>query len=138
MRNIRLLFKKDIIEFLSSFKQGKIKDVLGMISTLGIVGIVYGFFVYVFGSFAKTYVMTDFGDILAQKIQQNFVPKFIPGEQEYSETVNDYDDSCYEAGLELFDAQKSVIQACVNNFKKSDITFIIGECGSGSKLCKII
>ena len=67
MRNIRLLFKKDLIEFLSSFKQGKIKDVVGMISTLGIVAIVYGFFVYVFGSFAKTYVMTDFGDILAQK-----------------------------------------------------------------------
>lgn len=67
MRNIKLLFKKDWIEFVSAFKQGKVKDVIGMFSSLCIVGIVYGFFVYVFGSFAKSYVATDFGNVILQK-----------------------------------------------------------------------
>lgn len=78
--------------------------------------------------------LTNFGDILARRIQESFIPKFIPGESEYDSKVDDYDDACYDAGIEIFDAQKAVIQASVNNLNKNDITFVIGEMGSGKTL----
>lgn len=75
--------------------------------------------------------LNTFGETLASRIQESFVPKFTPGQDEYIQTVHDFDDACYGAGIELFEAQKAVVQASVNNFKKSDVTFIIGEMGSG-------
>lgn len=72
-----------------------------------------------------------FGDILAERIQNSFVPKFNPQTDEYDEYVNNYDDSCYHNGIELYSAQKAVIQAAVNNFKTNDVTFVVGEMGSG-------
>lgn len=75
--------------------------------------------------------LNTFGELLASRIQESFVPKFTPGQDEYSQTVHDFDDACYGAGIEIFEAQKAVVQASVNNFKKSNVTFIIGEMGSG-------
>jgi superfamily II DNA or RNA helicase len=72
-----------------------------------------------------------FGDTLAHRIQQSFSPKFIPGTNNYDEYVNNYDDSCYYNGIELYNAQKATIQAAVNNLKVNNVTFVIGEMGCG-------
>ena len=65
-----------------------------------------------------------FGETLAEKIQTAFKPKFTPGEDEYDTYTNFVDDFMYhEANIELFEAQKSVIQATVNNLKVNDATF---------------
>lgn len=76
--------------------------------------------------------LANFGEILAEKIQTSFKPKFIPGEDKYDTFTNFVDDFMYhEANIELFEAQKSVIQAVVNNLKVNDSTFVIAEMGSG-------
>lgn len=72
-----------------------------------------------------------FGDILAERIQNSFVPKFDPSQGEYDEYVNNYDDSCFHNGIDLYNAQKAVIQASVNNLKVNNATFLIGEMGCG-------
>jgi hypothetical protein len=78
--------------------------------------------------------LTRFGETLAAKIQQSFIPKFIPGESIYDQRTEDYDDACFDGGIEIFEAQKAVMQASVNNLRTSDISFIIGEMGSGKTL----
>lgn len=76
--------------------------------------------------------LSSFGEILAQKIQTAFKPKFVPGEDKYDEFTNYIDDYMYnEANIELFEAQKSVVQAVVNDLETNDATFIIAEMGSG-------
>ena len=76
--------------------------------------------------------LNGFGEILAEKIQTAFKPKFIPGEDKYDTFTNYVDDFMYkEADIELFEAQKSVIQAVVNDLKVNDATFLIAEMGSG-------
>ena len=72
-----------------------------------------------------------FGDILAERIQNSFVPKFVPDSDDYSLYVNNYDDSCYHNGIELYKAQKATIQSAVENFKTNNVTFVIGEMGCG-------
>lgn len=72
-----------------------------------------------------------FGDILADRIQNSFVPKYDPETKDFDQYVNNYDDSCFHNGIELYDAQKATIQAAVNNFKKNNVTFVIGEMGCG-------
>ena len=72
-----------------------------------------------------------FGDILADRIQNSFVPKYNPESNEFSQYVNNYDDSCYHNGIELYKAQKATIQAAVNNLNENDVTFVIGEMGCG-------
>lgn len=75
--------------------------------------------------------LNTFGETLASRIQESFVPKFTPGQDDYSQSVHDFDDACYHAGIEIFEAQKAVVQASINNLKESDVTFVIGEMGSG-------
>ena len=72
-----------------------------------------------------------FGETLAERIQASFNPKFDPSKDEYTEWVNNYDDSCFHNGIELYQAQKAVIQASVNNLNKNNVTFVIGEMGCG-------
>lgn len=76
-----------------------------------------------------------FADTLAERIQNSFHPKFIPGQDEYSEYVNNYDDSCFYNGLELYNAQKAGIQSCVNNLNVNRTALVIAEMGSGSLVC---
>lgn len=73
-----------------------------------------------------------FGDILAERIQNSFVPKYNPNSNIYNEYVNNFDDSCYHNGIELYKAQKDTIQAAVNNLDVNDVTFVIGEMGCGN------
>lgn len=75
-----------------------------------------------------------FGDVLAEKIQKAFTPKFNPHEDEYDEYVNNYDDSCHYGGIEIYEAQKAVIQSAVKNMDKNKTTLVIGEMGVGKTL----
>ena len=78
--------------------------------------------------------LSCFGELLAEKIQNSFRPKFIPGDDPYDEFTNNVDDSVFSSNIEMYEAQKSVIQAAVNNLKVNDSTFVIGEMGSGKSL----
>lgn len=64
MQHIKLLFKRDIIENLSSFKNKK--DIIGFLSSCFLLLVIYGAFIYVFTHFAKMYISTDFGDVSAR------------------------------------------------------------------------
>ena len=73
-----------------------------------------------------------FGEGLAKKIQQSFKPKFTPGEDTYSNYLHNVDDYVYyNAGVNLYEAQRSAIQAIVNNMKINKNTFLVGEMGAG-------
>lgn len=64
MQHIKLLLKKDAIENVSSLKVKK--DILGILTSLLLIIAIYGVFIYVFNSFAKLYIGTDFGNVLNQ------------------------------------------------------------------------
>lgn len=67
MKTILLLFKKDRTEFLSSYRGDKQKrDVFGVISSVFIIALLYGTFIYVFNNFASSYLKKTFGDPSAQ------------------------------------------------------------------------
>jgi len=76
--------------------------------------------------------LASFRDVLARRIQNSFVPHFIPGQDEYSpmlEELVEYE--TYKGKLSLYDAQKDVVQATCNALGKQKATFIIGEMGVG-------
>ncbi len=72
-----------------------------------------------------------FGSMLANKIQQKFRPKFIPGTDMYSNYLMNLDDYIHHKGVELYAAQMAVIQASAKNFDINKHGFIVGEMGSG-------
>lgn len=73
-----------------------------------------------------------FGEGLAKKIQTSFRPKFIPGEDTYDNYLYNIDDYVYyNAGVNLYEAQRSAIQAIVNNMDLNKNTFLVGEMGAG-------
>ena len=73
-----------------------------------------------------------FGEFLAKKIQTSFKPKFIPGTDKYDQYVNDIDDFIHDKNkIELFEAQKSMIQAITNNWRINKSTILSGEMGAG-------
>ena len=74
---------------------------------------------------------------MCEKIKNTFKPKFNPFEDEYEKYVNYYDDSCYHGDINLYEAQRSVIQAAANNLKTSNFTLISGECGSGKTVMSL-
>lgn len=76
-----------------------------------------------------------FGEGLARKIQDSFRPKFIPGEDNYDTYSKNIDDYIhYKTGKELYEAQRSTIQAIVNNMKVNSNTIVCGEMGSGKTI----
>lgn len=76
-----------------------------------------------------------FGEGLAKKIQESFRPKFIPGEDKYDNYLVNIDDYVYHnAGINLYEAQRSAIQAIVNNMNTQNNTFLVGEMGAGKTL----
>ena len=75
-----------------------------------------------------------FGSMLANKIQQKFKPKFVPGEDPYSNHLMTLDDYIHCKGVELYAAQMAVIQANANNFNVNKNGFIVGEMGSGKTI----
>lgn len=78
--------------------------------------------------------LANYAEILADKIKESFKPKFNPSTDQYEEKLIEFDDYCYDDDLELFEAQKSVIQAAVNNLNTSKFSLVIGEMGCGKTL----
>lgn len=76
--------------------------------------------------------LNNYSDILANKIKDAFIPRFIPGKDKYSEFLNMYADYAeYHGHMELFEAQKAVIQSTSNALDHKNSAFIIGEMGCG-------
>lgn len=75
-----------------------------------------------------------FGESLAQKIQDNFKPKFTPGQDKYDLHAKIIDDFIHNQGIEKYEAQRAVEQAVANNWKINNNTLVVGECGAGNLL----
>ena len=76
--------------------------------------------------------LNTFKDVLAKRIQGSFVPRFIPHKDKYSYILNDLTDyGSYMGHLDLYDAQKSVVQSISNALDKKKIAYICGEQGVG-------
>ena len=78
--------------------------------------------------------LSIFGSLLADKIQNKFRPKFIPGTDEYTRYLNNIDDYIHHKGIEMYEAQLAVIQSTVNNFNINKYGIIVGEMGCGKTL----
>ena len=71
-------------------------------------------------------------DVHARRIQEMFKPCFVPGEDKYSDAINDVTDyQEYMAHLKLYPAQKALVQGTANSLKKKDFMFLVIECGGG-------
>lgn len=82
--------------------------------------------------------LNEFRDTLAARIQDSFVPRFIPGEDEYSQTLKDIAEyGSYMGKLSLYETQKSVVQAAANALRHKKAAFIIGEAGVGKTATSI-
>lgn len=75
--------------------------------------------------------LNAYSGILADRIQNSFQPKFVPGESEYNDNLKVFSDYTSYKGVDLYEAQKAVMQASSNNLDKNGISFIIGEMGTG-------
>lgn len=75
--------------------------------------------------------LSIFGSLLADKIQNKFRPKFIPGTDNYTRYLNNIDDYIHYKGIEMYEAQLAVIQSSVNNFNINKHGIIVGEMGCG-------
>lgn len=76
MKLIKLLFKRDLMENVSSLK--KKTDIIGLFSSMLLILLVYGVFIYVFNNFAKMYIATDFGNSLlsVERVKEIFTIAF--------------------------------------------------------------
>ena len=81
--------------------------------------------------------LSIFGSLLADKIQNKFRPKFIPGTDNYTRYLNNIDDYIHHKGIEMYEAQLAVIQSTVNNFNVNKYGIIVGEMGCGSEVYSI-
>ncbi len=81
--------------------------------------------------------LNSFTEILTDKIQASFSPKFRPGIDKYSSKLNTFADYAKYKGIELYDAQKGVIQAASNNLDKNNISLIVSEMGSGKSIMSV-
>ncbi len=75
-----------------------------------------------------------FGESLAEKIQENFTPKFTPGKDKYDLHAQIIDDFIHNKGIEKYEAQRAVEQAVANNWKKNSNALLVGECGAGKTI----
>lgn len=76
--------------------------------------------------------LNTFSEVLAEKIQKGFTPRFIPNKNEYSQELIDYINyTLYNRKINLYPAQKDVIQSVSNCLDYQKSAFIIGECGTG-------
>lgn len=76
--------------------------------------------------------LENYKEVLAEKIKENFVPMFNPDIDTYSEELNELSDYIdYIGGLNLYDAQRGVIETTYRTLKKQKSVFIIGSMGTG-------
>ena len=81
--------------------------------------------------------LNNYSEILANKIQSSYVPQYIPGQDKYNNRLNDFDDSCYFEGMNLFYAQKCTMQSVINALGTKKSAFVIGEQGSGKTIMSL-
>jgi superfamily II DNA or RNA helicase len=82
--------------------------------------------------------LNTFTETLAGKIQESFTPKFVPGRDEFSESLQNFADYVsLRGGLDLYEAQKSAIQSASLNLDKNRVSYIIAEMGSGKTVMGI-
>lgn len=82
--------------------------------------------------------LSSFMSHLTTKIQDKFIPQFNPSKQDYDIRCKDFFNyASYYGNLELYTAQKNVINAVALNLKKNNSSFIVGECGSGKTAMSI-
>lgn len=71
-------------------------------------------------------------EVHARRIQEMFKPYFTPGEDEYSQKLNDICDyQEYMGHLKLYPAQKTVVQGVANALRDKDFMLFVCECGAG-------
>lgn len=76
--------------------------------------------------------LNTFTDILANRIQTSFKPRFTPNQDKYSQELLDFTDYVqYKHKMDLYPAQKDVIQSVSNCLDEKKSAFIIGSCGTG-------
>lgn len=79
--------------------------------------------------------LENYKEVLAEKIKENFVPMFNPDIDTYSEELNELSDYIdYIGGLNLYDAQRGVIETTYRTLKKQKSVFIIGSMGTGKTI----
>ena len=72
---------------------------------------------------------------LAEKIQENFKPKFDPSRERYDKKLDWFEKHAQSNGLNPYPAQKAVMQAVSNNMKQNDVSIIVGEMSAGVYSC---
>ena len=82
--------------------------------------------------------LENYKEVLAEKIKENFVPMFNPDTDIYSKELNELADYVdYIGGLNLYDAQRGVIETTYRTLKKQKSVFIIGSMGTGIGKCRL-
>lgn len=77
--------------------------------------------------------LNTFKEVLAEKIQSNFTPRFDPRYDKYSRKMHIFDEYSKAKGSGLYEAQKGVAEAVSRTLKEQDVCFIVGEMGVGSE-----
>ena len=76
--------------------------------------------------------LNTYSEVLADRIQKGFTPRFTPNKDKYSKELIDYANYVeYSRNIKLYPAQKDVIQSISNCLDNQKSSFIIGECGVG-------
>ena len=76
--------------------------------------------------------LNGFSETLTTRIRDAFIPRFVPGQSEYSQSLNDACDyAAYHGHINLYEAQKAICQSVSNALDVKKAAFIVGEMGTG-------
>lgn len=76
--------------------------------------------------------LNTFNEVLAERVQKAFTPRFAPNKDKYSQELLDFVDYVsYKRKIDLYPAQKDVIQSISNCLDDKKAAFVIGSCGTG-------
>lgn len=78
--------------------------------------------------------LQNYSSQLADKIKKNFKAKFDSSVDQYDDKLNHFERISQSKKLNLYPAQKAVIQSVSNNMKQNDVSIIVGEPASGKTI----
>lgn len=82
--------------------------------------------------------LNNFAVKLASKIDTNFAPLFTPSKDTYGDQLKDIKEyNSYMGQLDLYDAQKAVIEAIDRCLNKNKRTLLVGEMGVGKTILSL-